>query len=224
MRSRGWLDENRVWAGDGVFDTTITLRPLHHRWLSGHLAADIGNFIVEFRVPESWDEGIDQACVLVHRFQGNQSYLMPGTSGQDALTAGSVFEYGSAAIPWSEHYRVEVLAIDAEGHTATLHLSGRPRVRERLPQLGADVYGGVTVDGGGFIIIGGKVVPVPPRGPARLLIDQVIRYLEVDPRADVAAGRAMRRTLMADVARTALRLRAAEEVVSHHPPGYAPTG
>jgi hypothetical protein len=42
----------------------------------------------------------------------------------------------------------------------------------------------------------------------------------VDASADPAAAISMRRTLMADVARTAIRLHADEEIVSHHPPGY----
>jgi hypothetical protein len=40
------------------------------------------------------------------------------------------------------------------------------RVRcPRLPELVAQVFGGVSRDGGGFIIVGGKIVRVPPRSP-----------------------------------------------------------
>jgi hypothetical protein len=220
MRSRGWLAESRVWSGGDVFDATITLRPLHHRRLPGHLAAEVGEFLVEFRVPESWDGAIGAACVLVHRFRNNHSYLMSATNGADSLAVGSVFEFGSAVIPWSEYYRVEVLAIDAPGHTATVRVSGRPRTRDRTPGLGGRVFGGVAVGGGGFIIVGSTIKPVPPRGPARQLVEQVTRYLDVESAADPAAAVAMRRTLLADIARLALRLRGSEEVVSHRPPGY----
>lgn len=35
----------------------------------------------------------------------------------------------------------------------------------RLPELVAEVFGGVASDGGGFIIVGGKIIKVPPRSP-----------------------------------------------------------
>jgi len=31
IRSRGWLEESRVWTSVGGFDATVTLRPLHWR-------------------------------------------------------------------------------------------------------------------------------------------------------------------------------------------------
>ena len=95
MRSRGWLDESRVWSGpyDG-FDSTVTLRPLHHRSLPGYLAAEIGQYLVEFRVRERWDAAIPRAAVLVHRFEANHSYLMPAVSGSEDLVKGDRFESG----------------------------------------------------------------------------------------------------------------------------------
>ena len=56
MRSRGWLDETRVWSGPYAgYDTVVTLRPLHHRHLHGYLAAEVGPYLVELRVRERWD-------------------------------------------------------------------------------------------------------------------------------------------------------------------------
>jgi hypothetical protein len=60
MRSRGWLNENRVWKPQfehfGTQD--VVLRPLHRRDLSGYLAAELGPYLVEFRVAERWDAGL----------------------------------------------------------------------------------------------------------------------------------------------------------------------
>ena len=82
MRSRGWLDETRVWTAPAAsWDEVVQLRPLHRTDLSGFLAAQVGQYLVEFRVPERWDAAIPRACVLVHRFQDNHSYLMPSYSG-----------------------------------------------------------------------------------------------------------------------------------------------
>jgi len=65
MRSRGWLDESRVWqATNGGYDETITLRPLVRHDLEGYLAAEIpGGYLVEFRVQEEWDAGIPRPAV-----------------------------------------------------------------------------------------------------------------------------------------------------------------
>src|SRR5215471_10211093 len=42
MKSRGWLDESRVWSGSGhAGDTTIKLRPHVRRDLPGLLAAEL---------------------------------------------------------------------------------------------------------------------------------------------------------------------------------------
>jgi hypothetical protein len=44
----------------------------------------------------------------------------------------------------------------------------------RLPYLVAEVLGGVTSDGGGFIIIGGKIIKVPPRSPLLKLLNALV--------------------------------------------------
>lgn len=110
MRSRGWLDESRVWhCPPGDFSTTIKLRPLHRHDLPGFLAAELppinstGGFpeyLVEYRKKENWDEAIPRSCILIHRYEGpvngmninvNHSYIMPGTRGNFDLAAGDSF-------------------------------------------------------------------------------------------------------------------------------------
>ena len=89
----------------------MTLRPLHWRELPGFLAAEIGPYIVEFRVPERWDEAIGEPVVLVHRFADNHSYLVPADGGQHALTAGSVLTVGRLDWPYGEYFRIAVTDI-----------------------------------------------------------------------------------------------------------------
>ena len=43
-----------------------------------------------------------------------------------------------------------------------------------IPEIVAQVFGGISVDGGGFIIINGKIVRVPPRSPLLKVLDVVI--------------------------------------------------
>jgi hypothetical protein len=125
MRSQDWLDESRVWKGGG--DETIKLRPHVRRDLPGFLAADLlGEFLVEFRVPQGWDGGIPRPAVLVHRFEDGHSYLMHSNSGSLDLVAGDSFgdaDPGSSPIsPFSTFRRVDVLSIDAPGEEATLRI------------------------------------------------------------------------------------------------------
>jgi hypothetical protein len=165
MRSRGWLDETRVWSGPYVgYDTVVTLRPLHHRHLSGYLAAEVGPYLVELRVRDRWDAAIPRAAVLVHRFADNHSYLMPASGGSEDLGEGEQFESGSADHIYRPHILVKVLDIDEGGRTANVRISWRPQQFPPNYEIVGHVFGAVTVDGGGGIIVNGKFHPVPPRG------------------------------------------------------------
>src|SRR5262249_45290784 len=128
MRSRGWLDESRVWKGvGGSVDEIITIRPLACRDLPGFLAAELpGGFLIEFRLREGWDAGIPRPAVLVHRFEDGHSYLMPANSGSHDLITGDSFgdaQPGHGPISMLTPFtRVDVLSIDDASRQATLRL------------------------------------------------------------------------------------------------------
>jgi hypothetical protein len=128
MRSRGWLDESRVWKGTGnAGDDTITLRPHVRRDLPGFLAAELmGGFLIEFRAREGWDSAIPRPAILVHRFDAGHSYLMYGNSGSPDLIAGDSFgdaDPGQSPMNiFSAFKRVEVLSIDAGAEQATIRV------------------------------------------------------------------------------------------------------
>jgi hypothetical protein len=134
MRSRGWLDESRVWKGDGgTYDETITLRPLVARDLPGFLAAEIpGGYLVEFRIRDGWDDGIPRPAVLIHRLEGGASYIMRGSAGVPDLVAGDSFGDAEPGDPgvldlFSGFDRLDVVSIDPATQVATL------RIRHRAP-------------------------------------------------------------------------------------------
>jgi hypothetical protein len=137
MRSRGWLDETRVWKESCNFDQEVKLRPLVRRDLSGFLAAEMpGGFLIEFRVQEGWDGGIPRPAVLIHRFDSGTSYLMRGNSGSSDLVAGDSFgdDEPSQPIPdiFQSFQRVDVASINAAQNEATL----RVRCHKRDSQFG----------------------------------------------------------------------------------------
>lgn len=221
MRSRGWLDESRVWSGPyGGFDSVITLRPLHHRSLSGYLAAEVGQYLVEFRVRERWDAAIPRAAVLVHRFDSNHPYLMSAGNGNEDLVKGDRFESGPSNALLRPHVSVTVLDIDENNQTATLQLSWRPPHLPKDYDVVGRVVGGVAVDGGGGLIVNGVYHPVPPRGPENMLLGALAQYLATNVTASVAAGTQLKRDLIREVVRQALTLHASLEDVSESPPNY----
>ena len=144
MASRGWLDESRVWStSNETFDTVVTLRPLHRRDLPGFLAARLGKFLVEFRIKEGWDAGLDRAAVLIHRFDDNQSYLMSANNGDQDLVAGSIFgttdTRNSHTSIFTGTTGVEVLEI-IRRTVCQFRLVHRPAFEE--PSLGGILFGG----------------------------------------------------------------------------------
>jgi len=220
MRSRGWLDESRVWqAPQASWSETIQLRPLHRTDLPGFLAAELGPYLVEFRVPERWDAAIPRACILVHRFADNHSYLMPSAAGSQDIVTGDKFVSGDPIVVIFPSFSVEVLSIDAGNRTATIRLTQRPAAR--VPMTGGTVFGAVEVDGSGGLFVNGHFRPVPPRGPVTEIVEQLARYLDAAPSgAGVASALTMRRTALESLIRAALSLHAEAELVSEQPPGY----
>ncbi len=107
----------------------------------------------------------------------------------------------------------EYFGLDAgEEHFALLWTDTRTGVQElfcdivqtkrvtcpRLPDLVGEVLLGVVQDGGGLVIVGGKVVKVPPRSP-------LIPLLEAVARADIRSGAADVDIDAPELRRTALR-------------------
>lgn len=126
IRARGWFDESRVFfpSSPSAIDV-VKLRPLHRTDLTGIFAAQVGPYLVEFRVWQRWDAGIPRACDLVHRFQDDHSYLMPSISGNKDCIVGDKFEIGDSSKTSTDYYAVEVLDIDESNLTATIRIHQR---------------------------------------------------------------------------------------------------
>lgn len=222
MRLRGWLRESRVHVIASIqsANETVVLRPLHARELSGTLALAVGQYLVEFRLRERWDAAIPRSCVLIHRAADNRSYLIQGQSGNADLVAGDRFEVGRADLPFGEHVLVEVLSIDEASKTATIHVVHRPNTVPDVPRLDpGQLFGGITVDGGGFIVIGGKVIPVPPRGPVHELVVSVGRLLDATEESHRLGQPVIRSRALQQVVRSVGGVARDIELVTHTPPG-----
>jgi hypothetical protein len=214
---RGWLDSARVWNASPPplsitgWSREIELRPLPRRDLPGFLAARVGDRWLEFRTKEKWDAAIPRAAVLVHEFSYNHSYLIPSDSGSQDLVVGDATTWGSRP----RRLRVEVLEIDETQRVARVNIQqivDRPR-----PIGGRGVSRGVQTDGGGWVIVGGRPVRVPPRSPLVRVIRHVAAHEVIetspDPRVRDTGRRETLRAIHADITRT---LEEHEEL--HSPP------
>jgi hypothetical protein len=191
MRSRGWLDESRVWKPASVHFGTqdVVLRPLHRRDLTGYLAAELGPFLVEYRAVEKWDAGLRGGSgILVHRFDDveDRSYLM-GPPAIEELTSiggahpqkvGETFQKGDDSDIFDALYRCQVLAINDAAQTATIRLSYRPATEQPGPNQRPFQVGPIGSDAGGIYIEGGTVHRIPPSSPIIQIMRQITAHAD----------------------------------------------
>lgn len=179
MRGRGWLDESRVWrGGDKEYDITMQLRPLIRHDLQGFLAVDLEDgHLLEFRVQEGWDAAIPRPVILLHYFQQNHSYLVHTPQGFEFLEQGDTIEFGAVDRPFDPYRRVEVVSIDPATRVATLRLSYRPAIGIPYEVAGGTIlWGGIKVDAGGAIMVGGRIIHIPPWDPTLRFLEQIALF------------------------------------------------
>lgn len=161
MANCGWLDLTRE-APDG----RVGLRPLHRRDLPGALYARTGQHYLEYRPGIRWDSGLP-SVVLVHYIANDASYLVA------ELRTGETFGCGDPNDPSTERGSITVESIDDASLTATVTTQVIPPVR--VPSAGPawSIFGSEWGDGGGLVIVGGRVVKIPPRSPSLALLETV---------------------------------------------------
>jgi hypothetical protein len=200
MWSRGWLDLSRVWkADDEEFGTTVELRPLHRRDLSGYLVARVGQYFFEFRMPEIWDAGIGIPVVLVHEFELGNSYILSGISGNQGLIRGDSFQIGyEDPLTLAPFLKVNVISINVAERKATLQVVRRRdrRPRETVP---GSILVGVTNDAGGLVIIGGKIVKIPPNSPLLPMVEALAVVQESESISNGAARDLLQRDALRSI-------------------------
>lgn len=220
MRLRGWLNEGRVLAipATSFADEVVTLRPLHARHLSGALAIQVGQFLVELRLRRRWDAGIPRSCVLVHRAQSNVSYLMQGSTGTD-LVAGSQFEFGRPNAILGDYLRVVVDSIDEQGESARVHLTYHPFAMPDIPVLVDRQFPRIPPEEREGIVIGKRGLRVPSDAPTRLLVERVAALLDVDDDRGRTGYTEARMRALAEILQAVGDVARTTEVVTHTPPG-----
>lgn len=201
MNSIGWIDNTRVWKnGQREVDAVIELRPLHQHNLSGYLAAFFNDhYWIEFRVKEKWDKEIPRPAILVHYFFAGKSYLVKDSNGDRDGTKGSIYFLNRDPLPsiWKTPpvQQVEVLDIDPAKKIAQLRIQSRKGKiwsPVNISKGAKNVSKGVMRDGGGWIIMGKKIIRIPPRTPLYDLLGAISKTLEADRSKNVKSNRSVR--------------------------------
>lgn len=185
MQRCGWLDLTRS-APLGQ----IVLRPLHRRDRPGPLYAIVGDYYVEYRAKQRWDTGFS-SVVLVHYLANDTSYLIA------ELRVGSpAFSWGNPHWPYEPQGSIRVDAIDDTAETATLTTAYRPA--RPVPVVGPawSLFETEFADGGGIVILGGRIIRIPPRSPAFRLVEAAAELASVN---DVQLTPALKTAVRAEV-------------------------
>lgn len=187
MDMAGWLDPARVYVAGDSQAHSFRLRPLHRRDLPGWLAAKVKfgyeTVYFEFRMDDGWDVQFTAPCVLMHKKANHPGdgrpcseviVAQPGliTGARADLRAGEVFEFGDKLDIFGLYGKVTVREINRETQEAWVDVY----VREHRPfePQGGPIFGGVAVDGGGYIWVPGRgLVKVPPRSPLIRVLEQL---------------------------------------------------
>lgn len=127
MELAGWLDSSRVrtiphlTAADFFSPITVDLQALNSPNGTGKVVLKFDTVYFEFRTNDSWDAGIGQPCVLVHKQDFNvewHSVLLRNDANRHEYFVGDNFESGST--------RINISRFDLANRVASLTCSFKP--------------------------------------------------------------------------------------------------
>jgi hypothetical protein len=200
MNSQNWLPKSRIWEAPTTassYSETFNLVSISHIEQPGFLMASFGNYTVEFRTKDSWDSGIGQDCVLIHLISNNTPYLVntkPNHFAYEWLVGSTWTSYSGKSPHWRFYpsvFSVTVNSFDLENYSASItvtYTAGRiinlievdwkkvkkPVDSTILFEEGIVVGPDILIDGGGYIVVNGKVVKLPPNGPVLSQLENLI--------------------------------------------------
>lgn len=200
MNSQNWLPSTRIWkapSSSRSYSETFDLVSLSHLEQPGFAMASFGNYTVEFRTKDFWDSGIPQDCVLIHLISDDVPYLVNTKPDQYTYEwlIGDTWNSHNGVVPsWRfmpSVFSVTVNSFDLENYSASITVTYAPgriinlidpdwnKFKKEVDltilfEDGIVVGPDILVDGGGYIVINGKVVKIPPRGPVVSQLENLI--------------------------------------------------
>jgi len=211
-----WLPANRVWNHPSPFSSSVhsfDLVSLGHPEVPGPLAAVIGGLFLEFRTEDRWDAGIPRDCVLIHSMAGANSVVLASDASNFVNDWQPGQTYGPSDLEMSINggTRITVESFNLDAKTARITV--RRQVKPPFVVGPAITIGGVEGDGGGWIILpSGKRVPIPPRSPLVIVLEQLSILAQAEdalsPEAFDTVSRAIQSDLMRSIEAMGARRRA----------------
>jgi hypothetical protein len=206
MDRMGWLDPLRVWTPTNVGSSDsyqFDLVSLGHPEIPGYLAARIGGVYVEFRTKDGWDAAIPRPGVLLHEMPGVNPIVLASDKANyvNDWQPGQVYGPPDLDFALFGGARIRVDNFDLPAKKARITVTRRA---SRPIVVGpGQIFGGVAVDGGGWVILpSGKIVPVPPRSPVTSILEKLAVVLEAEKALQPQAQKAVSRAVYGDVVRT----------------------
>ncbi|MDA2463969.1 hypothetical protein PDN45_28430 [Bacillus cereus] len=157
MNFLGWLDDSRVVKTSGNI-YNMKLRPLSRPDLSGPLAIQFSNLLIEFRINKGWDRGFDMSGVLIRRMDDPHSVLL-GFPNIEFLKKGDQYKEGTPR--FGPYLEIKVVDIDLENNSATITADYMPAKRGYQSGIIHWIVEGII----GISTSGKPVVVPPPRPP-----------------------------------------------------------
>jgi hypothetical protein len=171
-----WMPEDRIWTPEpgGSSVSTIDLVALSHAEIPGPLCARLGGFYVEFRINDGWDKGLAGPRILIHTLSGSNAIIIARDLGSYIYDwqPGQSFGPPPVILAINGGDTMSVVSFDVQAKKARLRITHTARKPIFDGPTGM-VLGGVEVDAGGWIIVGGHIVKVPPRSPMLKLLSRV---------------------------------------------------
>lgn len=196
----GWIPAKRVFTiGAGTNDVfemdLVSLGVQDAR--DGYVCLRVGEWYIEHRTPIGWDAGLTRSCVLIHSITATANATVHASnvkSYNNEWQTGQTFGPDDLAMQLTGGTQVTIVSFNDVMQTARLRIRTSTARTVRVPEMGPGrVFGGVAVDGGGFIILpNGQVIRIPPWNPVMNilqhigLVAQAENILTVETRATVA--------------------------------------
>lgn len=195
----GWLDASRVWDPQGTHSSwsdTFDLVSMSHPEIPGFLAAHVGEYYVEFRTQEGWDAAIPRPGVLIHVMNDPNAVIIASdlTNYVDDWQPGQMFGASDIVVSIAGGVQIRIISFDLNAKKARINV----RISARVPIVigPGQIIGGVAADGGGWLILNGRVIPIPPRSPVMSLAEAMANYITAESAlGGVARGLGLGRSL-----------------------------
>jgi hypothetical protein len=179
----GWLPASRVWstpAANSSWSDEFDIVSMSHPEIPGYLAARVGGVYVEFRTQELWDAAIPRPGVLLHVMVDPNAVVIASDKQNYVNDWQPTQIYGPSDIEMAIRggIQIRVKSFDLQAKKARISL----RVAATRPIVvgPGQILGGVASDGGGWLIINGRVIPIPPRSPVMTLAEAMANFVTAE--------------------------------------------